>query len=144
MTFERRKAMKKRLPLVLILIFLTAFFVGVGVVAAQDEETLVRLEIVNKSDQSAAMSLVSGNIVYYLAVPAGEEAIFTVERAVYTHTTFACGLSATGSVDILTQLKLVFTSCYRSAPNWGEPGLEKISIDDSPNGINWRYAYQAE
>jgi len=134
--------MKKRLVLVSILAMLTALLAGVTAASAQDEPDLVRLEISNKSSQTASISLLSGSFFYFLTVPADESRIFTVERAVYIHTTYSCGLSGSGVVDISTQIKLVFTACHGIAPNWGEPGHEKVHIDDSPAGLNWRFNFE--
>jgi hypothetical protein len=134
--------MKKRLALALILILISTLFISVIAVAAQEELDLVQVEIINKSGDSVALSLLSGGTVYYLSVGTDETKIFTVERAVYSHTTYACGGSAAGEVDITTQMRLVFTKCFGAAPNKGEPSQEKVHIDDSPDGLNWRYDYE--
>ncbi len=132
-----------KIKITLVVISMIALLLGFGtfVVSAQEEPDFVRLEISNRSDQPVAISLISETNVYYLPVSAESEKLFTVERGVYTHTTYACGLSASGTIDLTSQMKLVFTRCYGKAPNWGEPSLEKIHIDDSPNGKNWRYSF---
>jgi hypothetical protein len=134
--------MKKRLILILILTLLISLLTGVFAVSAQDETDLVRLELSNKTDQTVSMSLLSGNTFYFLTVASDESRIFTVERTTYVHTTYSCGLSGSGVVDVIGQMKLVFTACSGSAPNWGEPGHEKIHIDDSPAGLNWRFNFE--
>jgi hypothetical protein len=134
--------MKKRTILLLTLTLIATLFTGVITASAQDEDDLVRLEISNKSGQTVSLSLLSGSFFYFLTVPDDETMVFTVERAIYTHSTFSCDLTGSGVVDITTQLKLIFTGCSKLAPNWGEPGHEKIHIDDSPDGLFWKYNFQ--
>jgi hypothetical protein len=135
-------SMKKRLILILVFTLLATLVTGVLVASAQDESDLVRLEISNKSGQSVSMSLLSDPYFYFLTVPADETMIFTVERSTYIHTTYSCDLTGSGVVAITSQMKLVFTACSGNAPNWGEPGHEKIHIDDSPDGLNWRFNFE--
>jgi hypothetical protein len=132
--------MKRHLPIVLALTLLVSLLMGVMVVSAQDEEPdLVVLELINKSGDNVSLSLISGGIAYFLPVAVDETAIFTVERLVYTQTTFACGGTATGTVDVTTQVTLVFTSCFGAPANFGEPTIEKIQIEFPPEGVDWRY-----
>jgi hypothetical protein len=84
-------------------------------------------------------SVIGETAYYFLAIPAGETRWFTVERDVYERTTFSCGEVNSGTVDLNTHKRLIFTRCFGEAPNWGEPGMEKIHIDDSPSGKNWFY-----
>lgn len=133
--------MKRKFILAAVSVLVLLLGFGTFGAYAQEEPDLVRLEITNRSDQPVAISLIGDTSVYYLTVSAESEKVFTVERGVYDHTTYACGLSATGSIDLSSQMKLVFTRCYGKAPNWGEPSHEKIHIDDSPSGKNWRYSF---
>jgi hypothetical protein len=95
----------------------------------------------NKTDQPASISLTSGDIFYYLTVAPKTTKVFTVERLIYNHTTWSCGLSDSGTLDIKTFMHLTFTRCDRKAPNKGERGLEKVHIDDAPYGVNNRFTY---
>ncbi len=129
--------MNKKLLLVVTLILVVSLFAATAVVVAK--ETLVPLTLINRSDQLAAVSLTSDNLYYYLIAAPGATKVYTVERKVYDRTTYSCGLVDTGTVDILSQMRLVFTSCPGKAPNMGEPTQEKVHIDDSPDGLYWRY-----
>ena len=71
-----------------------------------------------------------------------ETKVFTVERLIYDHTTWACDKSASGTIDIKTFMHLTFTKCAGEAPNKGERGLEKVHIDDAPYGVNNRFEYE--
>ena len=129
---------KRLIPLVLIL--LASLAVGVLSASAADDD-LVGLAINNRTDRYVLVSLLpaEGPTVYFLAVPAGETRDFTVPRAVYTHTTVACGLTATGSFDISRFTTLVFTPCGRTPANPGELGIEKIHLFDSPDRKDFSY-----
>ena len=129
--------MNKKLFWILLFVVL-ASLVLVSVVSAKSK--LVRLEVINKTDEPVYLSLV-GTRHYYLTVAKGTTKTFTVEREIYKHTTYSCSKSQSGTVDITTQLRMVFTSCYQTAPNWGAPSQEKIHITDSPDGIYWYYQH---
>lgn len=128
------------------LIALTSFILllvfSVATVIAFAKTDLARFEIKNKSDKPASISLINENTFYYLTVPAGETKVFTVERLIYDHTTWACDKIASGTIDIRTFMHLTFTKCAGDAPNKGERGLEKVHIDDAPYGINNRFEYE--
>jgi hypothetical protein len=118
--------MKKTILVLAVTIALLAVAFIPAFAAEEDGPDLVRLTLAN-------------DFVYYLAAPAGGTVVYTVERGVYDRMTMACGLTATGELDLSGQVRLKFTSCYREAPNEGEPGQEKVSLHDSPTGIMWRY-----
>jgi hypothetical protein len=120
------------------IVLVLAFALAVFSVAA--EEALAGLTVINQSDQPVVLSLTSDMAYYNLVIPAGSTRYFTVERAIYDHTTYSCGLSGTGTVDLSLKTRLVFSSCW-GAPNAGEPSLEKIHLDDTPEGVNWYYKY---
>ncbi|HLE14363.1 MAG TPA: hypothetical protein VI776_06410 [Anaerolineales bacterium] len=120
------------------IVLILALTLAVFSVAA--EEALAGVTVINQSNQPATLSLTSGTAIYYLAVPAGETRYFTVERLVYDHTTFVCGTSASGTVDLNNFTRLVITNC-EGAANAGEPSQEKIHLDDTPDGANWYYQY---
>ena len=125
------------------LILLASLVFGV-IAASAAEEDLVRLTIRNRTDRFVFLSLLSpdGANIYFLAIPSEQELDFTVPRAVYSHTTVACGLTATGTVDITRVTNLVFTPCGRSPANSGEPSYEKIFLFDSP--VKKDFYYQME
>lgn len=90
-----------------------------GVLSASAKSDLVGLTINNKTDRVVWVSLLApdNSYVYWLKVPAGETESYTVRRAVYTHTTVACGKTATGTVDITHPTTLVFTHCEGNPPH---------------------------
>lgn len=134
--------MNKRLLIIASVTLLLILSIATMVAVAKTE--LVRFEVKNKSDQPVSMSLVSGDTFYYLTVAADSTKTFTVERLVYDHTTWACGMSKSGTIDIQTFMHLTFTKCAGNAPNKGERGLEKVHIDDAPYGVNNRFTYQGD
>jgi hypothetical protein len=127
---------KKKFVISLIVAVILVLAITVGVAA---KTKLAVLEIRNRSDQPVSISLTSGDIFYYLTVPADSTQLFTVEREVYDRTTWSCGAANAGTVDIKTFLHLTFTKCFGKAPNSGEPGFEKVHIDDAPSNIADRY-----
>jgi hypothetical protein len=129
--------MNKKKIFFLSIFLVIALFIGTFAVIAKT--ALAELEINNKTSEPVAISLTNGSVFYYLTVPPETTKVFTVERLVYDRTTWACGLSDSGSVDITKFMWLTFTACGGPAPNWGEPRLEKVHIPDAPNGINWLY-----
>ena len=129
--------MKK--TIVQTMIIVTILFMGVvPAMAAEDEPDLVRLTVINKTDGKVFLQLNATN-AHFMTIPAGETSIFTVEREDYVRQTWACGLYAKGTLDMSSQVKLVFTRCGYKAPNAGEPTQEKVSLYDSPSGLYWRY-----
>ena len=129
---------KKFVPLTIIILLITLTVVTIIALAKTE---LARFEIRNRTDLPVSISLTSGNTFYYLTVPADTTKLFTVERLVYDQTTWACGKSKSGKVDIKTYLHLTFTKCAGNAPNKGERGMEKVHLDDAPYGVNNRYTY---
>ena len=127
---------KKMLVAVLFVLLATLLFTTA---IAMAKEALIRIEVINKSEESVSISLLGETAYYFLTIPAGETKMFTVERDIYQRTTYACGESNSGTVDLNTHKRFIFTRCFGDAPNWGEPGMEKIHIDDSPDGKNWFY-----
>lgn len=131
--------MLKKTLTALSLVVLVALALAVFSVAA--EEDLVPLQIINRTDEGVTMTLASGDVYYYLYIPAGEERNYTVQRLDYTQNTWACGDTSTGSVPVKIKTRWVFTPCGSDAPNWGEPYMEKIHISDAPDGPNWRFKH---
>ena len=128
--------MKKTSVLIAIAALVLALIL-VTVVSAQSK--LVRLEIINRTDQNVALSLIGESGAFYLPVAPGTSRVFTLEREVYEQTTFACGKSQTGTVDLATQLRLVFPSCFGDLPNSGEPTLEKVKLNGETKAELYRY-----
>jgi hypothetical protein len=110
--------------------------VVLAIVSAKTQ--LTRLEIINRTDQNVAISVIGESGAFYLPVAPGTTRVFTLEREVYQHTTFACGTSQTGSVDLATQLRLVFPTCYGER-NQGAPTLEKVQLDSESRADVYRY-----
>ncbi len=133
--------MKKKFILILALALLAAL--AISVISASAADDLVGLTIKNKTDKVVWVSLLSsdGQSVFWLEVAAGEERDFTVPRDVYSHTTVACGDTATGTVDVTHLTTLIFTQCGGKPPNPGERSIEKIHIEDSPDRGDFNYQF---
>ncbi|MGW8226144.1 MAG: hypothetical protein ACWGOY_10435 [Anaerolineales bacterium] len=133
--------MKKKFILILALALLAAL--AISVISASAADDLVGLTIKNKTDKVVWVSLLSsdGQSVFWLEVAAGEEKDFTVPRDVYSHTTVACGDTATGTVDVTHLTTLIFTQCGGKPPNPGERSIEKIHIEDSPDRGDFNYQF---
>jgi hypothetical protein len=134
--------MNKPIILISVLVVLTTLFLMTAVAYAQ--ESLVQLRVVNKTDRTVTILLFGpeGLAAYALNTAPGTTEIFTVERGTYNHTTFSCGLTASGTVDLSSQLRLTFTPCLGAAPNSGAPTLEKVHLDDAPIGAAFRFQYR--
>ncbi len=131
--------MNKKLIAIAVFVLIVALSIATIIAVAKTE--LVRFEVKNKTDLPASISLTSGDIFYYLTVAPNTTKVFTVERLVYNQTTWSCGLTVSGSIDITTYMHLTFTRCDREAPNKGERGMEKVHIDDAPYGTNNRFTF---
>jgi hypothetical protein len=130
--------------LLIFALFVLLVVLSVGTIMAVAKTKLAEFEVINKSGQPVSISLINESAFYYLTVASGETKVFTVERLVYDQTIWSCGLTDTGTVNLETYLKLTFTSCYGDAPNQGEPGMEKVHLDDSPFGVNYRFEYAGD
>lgn len=133
--------MNKKTLLILALVLVATM--ALSVMSAAAKESVVGLTIKNRTDGVVFVSLLSSDktAVYWLDVPAGEVMYFTVPRDVYTHSTVACGLSASGTVDITHVTTLSFTACDKTPPNPGERSIEKISLFDTPDKKDFNYQY---
>jgi hypothetical protein len=80
-------------------------------------------------------------VAYVLTAAPGSSRVFTVRVGTYDHATIACGETATGTLAVTHQLRLVFTPCFSDAPNAGAPANEKVHLIDSPDGKKWLYQY---
>lgn len=132
--------MKKKTILMTILALVFVFSLTVGTAFAQEE--LVPLKIKNNTDQNVFITLVGEGTIYGLAVGPNSSRDFSVRKGTYEHTTFACGTSASGTIDMSRQLRLFFTPCAGTAPNSGEPSIEKVHLTDAPEGKLWQYQYK--
>lgn len=135
--------MKRILPILLVLSVLIAFYGGALAGEINTTSGPFRLEIRNRSGGETVLELAAlqGEQTYRFVVATGEIHNFTVEAGLYAQTTYACGGSATGTLDVSRQLRLTFTPCAGSAPNAGAPTLEKIHLVDAPIGLKWHYRY---
>ena len=125
---------KKLVVLMVLVIMLLAALV----VPATAKTKLVRLTLENKSSQTVNLQLI-GSEFYYLTVKGNSTKIFTVKRETYDRTTWACDLMSTGTLNMKSQVTLKFMPCQQTAPNQGAPTFEKVSLFDSPTGVQWRY-----
>ena len=128
--------------LMIFAIFVMLIVLSVATIIAVAKTDLARFEVQNKTDLPVSISLTNEFTFYYLTVAAGETKVFTVERLVYDQTIWACDKSESGTVNLETFLKLTFTQCAGKAPNQGERSLEKVHIDDTPDGVNHHFQYE--
>jgi len=127
---------QKILPFIIFI-----FLISVFILAAIPQRTiLARLEIRNKTDQSVKISLNSDGKFYFLTVNPYTTKVFTVIRTVYAQTTFVCGTSLSGVLDMTSNVRLVFPLCSsKDITTPGTPTIEKIQANSSPYGRMWRY-----
>ena len=138
--------MKRTLLIALALVLAFSLVFATTALAQDEDEEIVRfrVEIRNRTDENVFVTLVGTDVFagYLLAVAPGSERVFTVREGNYTHTTFACGESAEGTLAVTQQLRFVFTPCFGPAPNQGAPTIEKIHLTDSPEGREWFFKYK--
>lgn len=125
--------MSKKILFALIIMLIASLTLSASVFAA-DEEPMVGVTIINRTNGLVYVSVVPepATVVYFMAVKAGERERFTVPRGVYSHTTYACGKTVYGKLDLRQQVTLVFTPCGSDPANSGERGIEKIRLDTYP------------
>ena len=129
--------MKKKALLVVLLVFVLG---AVLTAAAPAKTDLARLEIINKTGEKVMLSLSGEGYFFFLTVEPYTDRTFTVPREEFAQKTWSCGSSASGYLDMDTNVRLVFTACGEEAPNKGEPTQEKVHVDDSPGETEmWRY-----
>lgn len=115
------------------------------VIGPCENPNISSLTIINKTNEKVDLSLTRSargrtRAFYFLSVDPLTTKTFTIPPAVYAQKTFSCDKSASGFLDLETNVRLVFTSCGEPAPNKGEPTIEKVHIDDSPGEtLYWRY-----
>jgi len=133
--------MKKIILFSLILVMIaTLAFNTFSAAAAYND--MVSVTIINRTSGLVYVSLLpkEANVVYYLDVLGGQTEHFTVPRGRYTHTSYACGKTVHGVVDLRHQVTLVFTPCGSEPPNSGERGIEKIFLDTYPFRSDFIYS----
>lgn len=96
---------------IVILSLVMAFLLSAAAPASvQARSELVRLTVVNRTSGNIFLSL-KGPALYYLSVAADESEVFTVKRGTYTSSITACGVTATDSLDMTSQKKLIMPVC---------------------------------
>jgi hypothetical protein len=140
---ERKSGEMMKRSLVFLLVFVLSLAPALTPAARASEDGTLPFEIRNRSNQQVSLALarVDGPGVYWLSVPANSERVFSVQEGFYAHTTYACGNSASGTLDVTRRLRLVFTTCAGLARNSGAPAIEKVHLADSPTGRLWYYQY---
>lgn len=145
--------MKKMTILFLVLALLTSF----ALVAAQDDNPLHRLRVINKTWSDVGIKLMSDNWFYYVTVPAATfvydddgaldeimevDHTFTIENDMYDVTFYVCDQAFQGELDMSSNVKLNFPTCGEP-PNKGEPTMEKITPPDVAPSFPppWRFQY---
>ncbi len=133
--------MNKKRTIILVLVLLATMIAGVSSAAAGSDS--VRLMIRNRTDKVVWVSLLSsdGLSVYWLEAPAGETVSYSIPKDVYSHTSVACGETATGTLQLEQQTKLVFTRCGETPGYAGERSIEKVHFYDSPDRHDFNYRY---
>ena len=110
------------------------------VIGKCDKPEISSLTIINKTDEKVELNLKRTNKFYHLSIAPQTSRTYTVASELFAQSTFSCGMSVNGYLDMETDVRLVFTSCGEPAPNKGEPTQEKVHLDDSPGEtIWWRY-----
>jgi hypothetical protein len=137
--------MKKSINLALVLILVMAITSISATTSGGDNQTITiyRIEIQNRTDNPVSLSLVGVDVpsVYWLSAAPNTTHAYTIRGGDYKQTTYACGTTATGTLQATQQLRLIFTPCSGSAPNSGAPTIEKIHLTDAPHGSAWLYQY---
>jgi hypothetical protein len=137
--------MIRKLRLTTLLILALALLAAPSALARVSGEggNLFPLEIRNMTSENVNMVLVKtdGSKSYSLNVAGNTSQRFTVEAGTYRQFSYACGKSATGSLAMTAQVRLIFTPCAGRAPNSGAPTMEKVHLTDAPTGKKWHYQY---
>jgi hypothetical protein len=103
-----------------------------------------RLKVINKSEDAVYIRL--DDVYPQLTTEAYTTKTFTVTKAVYSAEVTACGITASGVMDLRTNLKLNFNPCWNilaqpyRAQFLGEPTMEKPNWLRVP-GEMWRFLY---
>jgi hypothetical protein len=132
-----------RLALALILVMALASISATTSGNSNPTISIYRIEVQNRTSQSVSLSLTGTDVpsIYYLSVAPGTTGVYTLRGGTYKQTTHACGSSASGTLQVMQQLRLIFTPCSGPAPNSGAPTIEKIHLTDAPQGSAWLYQY---
>ena len=129
----------KKISIVIVFMLVAMLLVGVfSVQAADDQPDLTYLTMINRTDGPVSIQI-SADAYYYLTVGPGETKTFHVEKDMYDRNTYACGLSASGTLNMSSRVRLAFPDCMKGAANQGEPAMEKVSLFDTPYGKHYRY-----
>ncbi|MEW5871521.1 MAG: hypothetical protein AB1894_19765 [Chloroflexota bacterium] len=99
----------KKLNLLIAIAMLAAMLL-----AAVPSGKLVRLQVINKTDQPVYLKLEGKktDAFYYLTIAADDDVTFTVVSDVYKRTTWTCdGVKSSGELAMTGNVRLVFTPC---------------------------------
>jgi hypothetical protein len=137
--------MKKSIRLALVLILVMALTSISATISGGDNQTITiyRIEIQNRTANPVSLSLVGVDVpsVYWLSAAPNTTRDYTIRGGNYNQITYACGSTASGTLQATQQLRLIFTPCSGPAPNSGAPTIEKIHLTDTPHGSAWLYQY---
>lgn len=133
--------MNKKRVIILVLMLLATMIAGVSSAFAGSDS--VGLTIRNRTDKVVWVSLLSSDrsSVYWLEAAAGETVKYSIPKDVYSHTSVACGETATGTLALEQQTKLVFTRCAETPSYAGERSIEKVHFYDSPDRRDFNYRF---
>ncbi len=124
------------------IIIVALAILALGVIAGNQWPS--RLRVINNTD---GWVIISMEYPYsWLAVPAGGDSEFHIEKGVYDALVTACGKTVSGKMNLESNLKLNFTQCQAmadkdSAKYLGEPSQEKPNWNRSPNNAEFRFQY---
>jgi hypothetical protein len=135
--------MPKKILLALIMVLVVTLVFSASVLAAEEPD-MVGVTIINRTNGLVYVSVVPdpATVVYFMAVITGDRERFTVPRGIYSHTTYACGKTVYGKLDLRQQVTLVFTPCGSDPANSGERGIEKIRLDTYPFRSDFNFKIQ--
>ena len=68
---------------------------------------------------------------------------FDIHKDIYDVTIYLCDASRTGTLNMMSNLRMVFPTCYTTV-NSGEPGMEKVDlINSKPGTLNTDFSEDA-
>jgi hypothetical protein len=93
--------------------------------AVKEKPDSVRLTIDNRNTKAIIVRL-AGPAYYWFTVAGYDSGVFVVKRGTYTMTLTACGVSATTTLNMNSQMKLVMPICGGNAKAAARSGASKV------------------
>ena len=79
------------------------------------KDDLARFTVENRTTATSYVYLTGQGGQYYLTNPGEETSVWTVARAEYTYSLYACGIWTSGEIDLTTPEKIVIPDCGSQA-----------------------------